>query len=152
MAKVTIKKASELTGKHKRTIQRYVLSGKLSYTTNSQGFKVIDTSELIRVFGELSHPVSHKMRPVDQWANSDTITLTSEQLKAIVKEAVSEAIKEVAPLLLEQKKDTPRSKASTHVQVMPDHKNDVVPGATNEVAAKDDFDVSDYLNDMTFIK
>lgn len=45
---VNIQQAIELIGKSRSTIDRYVKSGKLSKT--EQG---IDTSELIRVFGEL---------------------------------------------------------------------------------------------------
>jgi hypothetical protein len=63
MTNVTLKKACELTGKSKRTIQRYMASGKLSYTTNRQGNKVINVAELIRVFGELSPLVTPKVRP-----------------------------------------------------------------------------------------
>ena len=116
MTNVTLKKASELTGKSKRTIQRYTAIGRLSYTTNKQGFKVVDIAELIRVFGELSHPVTPKVRPSVIRQNSDKITLTSEQLKAIVKEAVSEAIKEVMPLLLEQKEQPPAPKHKKEIK------------------------------------
>lgn len=63
MPRVTLKKACELTSKSKRTIQRYMASGKLSYKTNDYGHKEIDTSELMRVFGDLSPLVTGKVRP-----------------------------------------------------------------------------------------
>jgi hypothetical protein len=63
MTRVTLKKACDLTSKSKRTIQRYMANGKLSYKTNDYGHKEIDTSELIRVFGDLSPPVNDKVRP-----------------------------------------------------------------------------------------
>jgi len=37
--RVTLKKACELTGKSKHTIQRYMANGKLSYKTNKLGYK-----------------------------------------------------------------------------------------------------------------
>lgn len=58
MAVVTISEAARLTGKNRKTIQRYVADGKLSLSQDVAGDKGIDTSELMRVFGELSQPTS----------------------------------------------------------------------------------------------
>lgn len=54
MPQVSIAEAARLVSKDRRTIERQMKAGKLSYTTNAAGSKAIDTSELIRVFGELS--------------------------------------------------------------------------------------------------
>jgi len=54
MAQVSISEAARLTGKSRRTIQRYVATGKLSLSHNGTTEKVIDISELIRVFGEIN--------------------------------------------------------------------------------------------------
>ncbi|MCD8563065.1 MAG: entry exclusion 1 domain-containing protein [Alphaproteobacteria bacterium] len=51
MAKVGPLRAAELTGKSKSTIQRAMTSGKLSYEVDNAGRRVIDVSELERVFG-----------------------------------------------------------------------------------------------------
>lgn len=51
MAKVGAQRAAELTGKSKSTIQRAMKSGKLSYELNDHDQRVIDVSELERVFG-----------------------------------------------------------------------------------------------------
>lgn len=51
MAKVGAQRAAELTGKSKSTIQRAMSSGKLSYELDGNGKRVIDVSELERVFG-----------------------------------------------------------------------------------------------------
>lgn len=51
MAKVGAQRAAELTGKSKSTIQRAMKSGKLSYELNDHEQRVIDVSELERVFG-----------------------------------------------------------------------------------------------------
>jgi len=53
MAQVSISEAARLTGKSRRTIQRYVATGKLSLSHNDTTEKNIDISELIRVFGEI---------------------------------------------------------------------------------------------------
>jgi len=55
MAKVGAQRAAELTGKSKSTIQRAMNSGKLSYELDANNRRIIDVSELERVFG-LSAP------------------------------------------------------------------------------------------------
>lgn len=54
MALVSISEAAKLTGKSRRTLYRHIDTGKLSLTHSGTGERVIDTSELLRVYGELS--------------------------------------------------------------------------------------------------
>jgi hypothetical protein len=71
MAIVSISEAARLTGKSRKTIQRYVADGRISMSQQVSGDKGIDISELVRVFGELSQPtpalshvpVSHHVAP-----------------------------------------------------------------------------------------
>lgn len=51
MAKVGPQRAAELTGRSKSTVQRAMKAGKLSYEIDNVGRRVIDVSELERVFG-----------------------------------------------------------------------------------------------------
>lgn len=51
MAKVGAQRAAELTGKSKSTIQRAMNSGKISYEVDANKRRIIDVSELERVFG-----------------------------------------------------------------------------------------------------
>jgi len=51
MAKVGAQRAAELTGKSKSTIQRAMNSGKLSYELDANNRRIIDVSELERVYG-----------------------------------------------------------------------------------------------------
>ncbi|MEC7702327.1 MAG: helix-turn-helix domain-containing protein [Pseudomonadota bacterium] len=51
MAKVGAQRAAELTGKSKSTIQRAINNGKISFEKDSSGRRVIDVSELERVYG-----------------------------------------------------------------------------------------------------
>lgn len=53
MAKVGAQRAAELTGRSKSTIQRAMNSGKLSFEIDGNGRRLIDASELDRVFGLL---------------------------------------------------------------------------------------------------
>lgn len=56
MAQVSISEAARLTGKSRKTLHTYISNGKLTKVTDAQGKPKIDTSELIRVFGELPPP------------------------------------------------------------------------------------------------
>jgi hypothetical protein len=51
MAKVGAQRAAELTGRSKSTVQRAMKTGKLSYEIDANDRRVIDVSELERVFG-----------------------------------------------------------------------------------------------------
>ena len=51
MASVNVEKAAVLVGKSKATIWRWIRTGKLSAQADDAGVMVIDTSELLRVFG-----------------------------------------------------------------------------------------------------
>ena len=53
MSIVNISEAARITGKARTTIQRKIKSGHLSAVRQYDGSRGIDTSELIRVFGEL---------------------------------------------------------------------------------------------------
>ena len=59
MAKVGVLRAAELTGKSKSTIQRAMKGGKLSYDIDN-GRKLIDVSELARVYGVLNESEQQK--------------------------------------------------------------------------------------------
>lgn len=50
MAKIGAQKAANMTGVSKATIQRAMKAGRLSYEVDDNGQKLIDTSELERVF------------------------------------------------------------------------------------------------------
>lgn len=64
MAQLNITQAAVAVNISKRTMQRKIKAGEVSYRTNANGHKLIDTSELMRVFGELSPPLSQELSPL----------------------------------------------------------------------------------------
>lgn len=54
MAIVSISEAARLVGKSRTTVQKYIKQGKLSKCADGNNSIGIDTSELIRVFGNIS--------------------------------------------------------------------------------------------------
>lgn len=77
--------ASRVAGVGRSTIVRALKSGRLSATTNEQGERVIDTSELARVFGPLKgndYPNEQAVDSHDIGQNDDMVSLLREQLAA----------------------------------------------------------------------
>lgn len=55
MAELTLRQAAQQVGVSRQTVYRMVKEGKLSATVRGDGQKVVDTAELLRVFGRLTH-------------------------------------------------------------------------------------------------
>lgn len=66
MAEVTVSKAARMTGKGRSTIQRHIKEGKLSAGRDAAGNPVIDTSELLRVYGALQADDTDKAGAIKQ--------------------------------------------------------------------------------------
>lgn len=88
MALVSISEAARLTGKARSTLHKYINQGKLSTTTDKNtGSKSIETSELIRVFGEISNSmttcsdsVTHVSKQQQETSNDTQLLQTKLQL------------------------------------------------------------------------
>jgi len=102
-----------LVKKSRRTIQRYIASGKLTMVSDTLGKPKIDTTELIRVFGALSKVSQKKIAKKSQNVaaklskKNSTINLTHDELEDIITRAVEKALSKAIPLLIEHKKIAP---------------------------------------------
>jgi predicted site-specific integrase-resolvase len=56
MTKFNITQSAKAVGVSRKTIQRHLKEGKVSFEVDAQGKKWIDPSELIRVYGEIKAP------------------------------------------------------------------------------------------------
>src|SRR5215207_5060799 len=70
MPHVSVRIASELTGKDRSTITRSVDAGKLSATKDEHGRFLIDPAELERVFGSLALPADARIDAVHEHAQA----------------------------------------------------------------------------------
>ena len=111
MPHLTVAEAARATGKDRSTIHRHVKDGRLSADKDALGRVVIDTSELLRVFGEFRTD-GQKPSARDNDA-SEAIKALREELQSarereqwfrVQLEAAQERIKE-----LEQRMQTPLS-------------------------------------------
>ncbi len=84
MAKVGAQRAATLTGKSKSTVQRAMNSGKLSFELDQNKRRVIEVSELERVFGIKQQNVT-KATPVKTEAKEITEAVEKERMKMQIK-------------------------------------------------------------------
>jgi hypothetical protein len=89
MTLLNISQAAKAAGKDRNTLKRYMKDGRLSSTKNHLGNVVIDTDELVRVFGALKTgsvagaPDSALIQsPQDNILHQLTIETLREQLRA----------------------------------------------------------------------
>lgn len=88
MAKVSISEAARLTGKSRTTLHRLIKTGELSTCYGERNTRMVDVSELLRVFGTL------EQRPAEQVSGqvseqTDTgVSAQSEQVIAQLRQEV----------------------------------------------------------------
>lgn len=100
MALVSITEAARLTGKSRRTIQRHIATGKLSMSRNDATEKSIETSELIRCYGEI------KQNTVTPKHDAEHVTMSRNATLQIDKnEAEIERLKQQVDLLNQRLQD-----------------------------------------------
>ncbi|WP_225422660.1 entry exclusion protein 1 [Pseudomonas huaxiensis] len=123
MAWHTIQEAQKLTGKSRRTLYRDMATGRLSWEPEGENARRLETSELIRVYGELkplTQPEPEKTAHADTGLGSQDTALIMAELKAL-REEVAELRQ--AMRLIEHKPDL--AQPDTHTEVpekVPDDK------------------------------
>lgn len=96
MAQVSIAEAARLTGKSRRTIERHLESGKLSFSHNVANMRQIETSELARVYGAFPKADAGHDNDTCQAVSYDVAALgaTELSLRLAVLEAENKLLRE----------------------------------------------------------
>lgn len=68
MAQLSISDAAKLVARDRKTLYRLIKEGRLSATQDATGARQVETSELMRVFGELKQPETLSETPRDSRA------------------------------------------------------------------------------------
>ncbi|WP_458020218.1 helix-turn-helix domain-containing protein [Klebsiella pneumoniae] len=88
MATVSISEAARLTGKSRTTLHRLIKAGELSTCRGERNAKMLETSELLRVFGAFA-PVSVEQEKEQVSGQRDTVTSDrNEQVIYILKQEI----------------------------------------------------------------
>lgn len=86
MAWHTIQEAQQLTGKSRRTLYRDMAAGRLSWEPEGDNARRLETSELIRAYGELkplAQPEAEKTAQADTAAGTQDMALVLAELRAL---------------------------------------------------------------------
>ena len=105
MAWVSVRQAMELTGKGRSSLYRDMSKGRVSYRSEVDGGRLLDTSELIRVYGALRQVTSPERdgeRQLDETRNEAMELLVSE-IKLLREEVAGLRMEIQANRLLEHK-------------------------------------------------
>lgn len=74
----SVKEAADRAGVSRQTMFRYIKDGKISATTDRQGLKQVELSELLRVFGELQQPKTPGVTVTDRPRLTRTSNATTQ--------------------------------------------------------------------------
>jgi hypothetical protein len=127
VAKVSISEAARLAGKSRTTLHRLIKTGELSVSTGDRNAKMIDVSELCRVFPAIRFStVEHQNEQVSEQrvtgAEQDNARLKQEveHLKALVSSQQShiESLKQ-AMLLIEHKQQSEQANVGSDILTKP---------------------------------
>lgn len=93
--KVTIAEAANLTGKGISTLHRHTKQGKLSFSKNGDGEKIVDVAELERAYGQLKDPRGETQESNNQDPQSEHDNLILRQERDNLKTQVAELKEQV---------------------------------------------------------
>ena len=100
MSKHTISEAARLVGKHRSTIQKHIREGKLSKFTDHEGNPFIETSELLRVYKDLTATVENSSRVAETELQLSTPSSSSKIAELEAKLELERVKREKAEALL----------------------------------------------------
>ena len=83
MASHSVTEAAKLAGVTRRTIYRHIKAGKLSASVTGGDNTVIETSELLRVYGVLSQPEPEKVSPGSHENQPEYVTLLLAEMSQL---------------------------------------------------------------------
>jgi len=124
MARHTVTECARLTGKSRRTIYQHIKRGALSQQRSPGGIIEVDTSELVRVYGELHD--SGSQDETGEHSNAEKLQAENERLRALLHERdqVNELLRQqngqLVRLLEDQSPGKRRSSLGTLTEALAD--------------------------------
>lgn len=88
MAWHSVAQAQALTGKSRRTLYRDMAAGRVSWRTNADGKRELETTELLRVYGELQPAGTNVRHTVSQPVGTENQAVLLAEIRALRQEVV----------------------------------------------------------------
>jgi excisionase family DNA binding protein len=141
MTLLTLRQAAKTVGVSRSTIYRKVDEGALSATTLPDGTKAIDTSELLRVFGELKptggdtlreSPATVPQEPAATASDSPEAAILKTQVE-LLREELKQA-REREGRLLAMLEEEQRSRRAMEIRLLPAPKRSFVDALSGAIA------------------
>ena len=120
MAKVSISEAARLTGKSRTTLHRLIKTGELSTCAGVRNSKMIDISELIRVFGDIS---STAVEQSEEQVSEQRVTVPDTANEQLV-HSLKQEVEHLRTLVSAQESHIDSLKQSLHLL---EHKKETAP-------------------------
>ncbi|HFD0318707.1 TPA: entry exclusion protein 1, partial [Serratia marcescens] len=86
MAWHSVAQAQALTGKSRRTLYRDMAAGRVSWRTNADGKRELETTELLRVYGELQPAGTNARHMVSQPVGTEEQAVLLAEIRALRQE------------------------------------------------------------------
>lgn len=141
MAELIYTEAAKFAGISRATLYRHIKQGRVSASTNKRGENVIDTSELVRVYGEPeSHETSYNtpqrnavQRDTDRHETGEIVPILKKQITFLEKQLddakeremeLLEIVKQQTRLLEDKRDEKPRKPAEPETYTSPPTRGD----------------------------
>lgn len=86
MAWHSVAQAQALTGKSRRTLYRDMAAGRVSWRTNADGRRELETTELLRVYGELQPDGTDERHTLSQPVGTEDQALLLAEIRTLRQE------------------------------------------------------------------
>ena len=118
MALLPVSKAAELVGLNRKTMYSYIKSGKVSASKDSKGALLVDTSELIRVFGELRHNKDSESNATRLFETPDVNQIMLDKIEQMARQ-IESLTEKVVELQKQLALPAPKEEKREHLLVRP---------------------------------
>ncbi len=133
MAKLNLTQAAKAAGIARGTLYKHIQEGKISCQLDDKGKRVIDTSELMRVYGEINQPeTAHERsedRPIEQKETQE-----ETEVVEVLRERIGDLEKQVEDM--RQDKEASNKRESELIDIVKQQQTLLLPSGDMEKAGK----------------
>ena len=134
MAKLNLTQAAKAAGIARGTLYKHIDEGKISCQLDDKGKRVIDTSELMRVYGEIKQPETTRERTEERPIKHKE-TREETEVTQVLRERIEDLEKQIEDL--RQDKEANRKRESELLDIVKQQQTLLLPPGDTEKDGKD---------------